>query len=504
MSSLQVAFRVDASQQIGTGHAVRCLTLAKGLAKQGANITFVARHMPNYLLELITSQGFSLSILNGDGQQLDELSHANWLETSQQQDADETISILANSAWDWLIVDHYALDIRWERALRSSVKKIMVIDDIADRNHDCDILLDQNYYVDMDVRYNNKVPANCQVLVGPKYALLREEFVEARKTTKPRDGIVKRILVFFGGVDAKNYTGLAINALSTLKEYQFEVDVVIGSSHPNKYDIISSCKLNGYLCHIQTNKIAELMTNADLTIGAGGSATWEKCCLSLPSMVIATADNQIKQLSDLAANGYCYIVEHNNAMVDMLKLHIKAVVDNKRLRNFLAKNSATLVDGIGAQRLVKLLVGSSLLKLRQVTVADEKNVFEWRNHSNIREVSVNKDVIAWQNHQVWFKSTLQNSNIVMLIAELDETPVGVVRFDIKHEQAEVSIYLVQQTESKGLGYSLLISAEQWLLKMRLSLKEFNATVLEGNSASHLLFKKADYQLVTSHYKKVIH
>lgn len=503
MPSLRVAFRVDASQQIGTGHVMRCLTLAKGLAKQGASITFVARHMPDYLQDLIMPSGFSLSILSADSQQQDELAHSSWLGTSQQQDADETISALANGAWDWLIVDHYALDIRWEKALRSSVKKIMVIDDLADRNHDCDILLDQNYYLDMDVRYNNRVPSDCRILVGPKYVLLRDEFAEARKTIMPRDSVVKRILIFFGGVDAQNYTGLAIDAISTLKEYRFEVDIVIGSSHPNKEDIISSCKLNGYLCHIQTNKIAELMTSADLTIGAGGSATWEKCCLSLPSIVIATANNQIKQLSDLAASGYCYLVEYNNAMADTLKLNIKAVVENKALRNFLAKNSATLVDGIGTQRLVKLLQSSSFLKLRQVTTEDEKNIFEWRNHSNIREVSVNKDVITWQNHQVWFKSMLQNSNIVMLIAELDKTPVGVVRFDIINEQAEVSIYLVQQTESKGLGYSLLMSAEELLMKMRLSLKEFNAIVLEGNSASHSLFKKAHYQLVTSHYKKVI-
>jgi UDP-2,4-diacetamido-2,4,6-trideoxy-beta-L-altropyranose hydrolase len=504
MSSLQVAFRVDASQQIGTGHVVRCLTLAMGLAKQGANITFVSRHMPDYLQELITSQGFSLSILSGDGQQLDGLSHANWLETSQQQDADETISILANSAWDWLIVDHYALDIRWEKALRSSVKKIMVIDDIADRNHDCDILLDQNYYVDMDVRYKNKVPADCHILVGPKYALLRDEFIEARKIIKSKDGVVKRILVFFGGVDAQNFTGLAIDSISTLKEYQFDVDVVIGASHPNKDEIINSCKLNGYLLHIQTQKIAQLMADADLTIGAGGSATWEKCCLGLPSIVIATANNQVKQLNDLAASGYCYLIEHNNELVDTLKLHIKAIVENKALRHFLANNSATLVDGVGTQRLVKLLLSSSSLQLRGVTAADEKNIFDWRNHSNIRAVSVNKDVIAWESHQAWFKNMLQNTNVVMLIAELDKAPVGVVRFDVNQEEAEVSIYLIQQTESNGLGYSVLIIAEQWLMKMCLSLKEFNATVLEDNSASHLLFKKAGYQLAKSHYIKVIH
>ena len=327
---MNVAFRVDASQQIGTGHVMRCMTLATGLANQGAKITFVARHMPDYLQELITSQGFSLSLLNGTGQRLDELAHANWLGTSQQQDADETIGIISSGIWDWLIVDHYALDIRWEKALRNSVKKIMVIDDIADRNHDCDILLDQNYYVDMDVRYQNKVPADCNILVGPKYALLRDEFIEARKTIKPRDGIVKRILVFFGGVDAQNYTGLTIDALSTLKEYEFKVDIVLASSHPNKNQIIASCLSNGFSSYVQTDRMAELMAAADLAIGAGGSTTWERCCLSLPSMVISTGDNQVKQLHDLACSGYCYFLEPDHEAINSLKLHVKALVENKK------------------------------------------------------------------------------------------------------------------------------------------------------------------------------
>jgi len=351
--ALKVAIRVDASSQIGTGHVMRCLTLADGLVKQGASVRFIARHMPMHLQEMITSKGFEFRSLNNHNNsgQLDELQHAEWLGTSQHNDAEDTIAVLADKNWDWLVVDHYALDLRWESKLRSSTQKLMVIDDIADRNHECDILLDQNYYVDMELRYQDKVSLNCQLMLGPKYALLREEFREARKTLKVRSGKVKRVLVFFGGMDSQNYTGKTIEALSGLTKYRFDVDVVIGYQHPNKVEIMHSCATHGYLCHVQTNKMAELMATTDLAIGAGGSAIWEKCCLGLPSIAIATAENQIKQLNDLAVNGCCYLVQYKNNIIESLKLHINAAVDNANLLTFISNNCSSLVDGLGVSRL---------------------------------------------------------------------------------------------------------------------------------------------------------
>ena len=500
---MNIAFRVDASKKIGTGHVMRCLTLADGLAKHSANICFIAKHMPTNLQKLIQLKGYEFEPLLDDitTNQLDELKHAEWLGTSQHKDAKETIAKLAGQIWDWVIVDHYALDYRWESKLRNLSQKIMVIDDLADRNHDCDVLLDQNFYKDMVTRYVGKTPNNCHLMLGPKYALLREEFSRERESLQIRTGKVKRVLIFFGGVDAQNYTGMVVKVLLGLTEFSSNVDVVIGAEHPSKNEILIDCELKGYSCHIQTEEMAVLMANSDLIIGAGGSATWEKCCLGLPNLAIATADNQIKQLDDLAAAGYCYMVERNNDFIDSFKVHIKAFVENNTLREFLSKNSADLVDGAGTQRTVKFLISSTLLNLRQVTVADEKNLFEWRNQHNIREVSGNKDVIDWKIHQLWFKNMLQNSNIVLLIAEINKTPVGTVRFDINHEQAEVSIYLIQQTESQGLGYNILKSAELWLSRSRPCCKVLNATVLEENISSHKLFKKAGYQLMTTYYKK---
>jgi len=154
---------------------------------------------------------------------------------------------LADSHWDWLVVDHYALDVHWESALRPAAQKILVIDDIADRVHDCDVLLDQNFYTNMNARYTDKVPESCQLLLGPRYALLREEFRQQREQASPRKGPVQHILIFFGGVDADNYTGHTIQALHDIGVSGIHVDVVIDVQHPKRESIEASCPFNTIL-----------------------------------------------------------------------------------------------------------------------------------------------------------------------------------------------------------------------------------------------------------------
>jgi UDP-2,4-diacetamido-2,4,6-trideoxy-beta-L-altropyranose hydrolase len=166
---MKIAFRTDATSQIGTGHFMRCLTLADGLKQRGALIRFVCCQLPEYLSTMLVEKGYEYVPLvsTQNNIPLDELAHASWLGVSQEQDGDDSIHVLSDCKWDWLIVDHYVLDLRWEFKLREVSKKILVIDDIADRQHDCDILLDQNFYTDMNSRNSGKVPSHCLMLPGP-------------------------------------------------------------------------------------------------------------------------------------------------------------------------------------------------------------------------------------------------------------------------------------------------------------------------------------------------
>jgi UDP-2,4-diacetamido-2,4,6-trideoxy-beta-L-altropyranose hydrolase len=353
----KIAFRTDAGAQVGAGHFMRCLTLADELKKQGVQISFISRNLPAHLSVMLTEKGMEYLPLSIDEavEALDDLTHASWLGTSQFQDAQATVKVLANHLWDWIVVDHYALNKRWESAVRGSCKKLMVLDDLADRKHDCDVLLDQNYYADMQTRYVSKVPTHCQLLLGPRYALLREEFRTLRDKVKVRTGDVKKILVFFGGVDSGNYTSMAIQALAELNSKQ-QVDVVIGVQHPNREQIQQACINHGFICHVQTRRMAELMAEADLAIGAGGSASWERCCLGLPGLLVAVAGNQVEIAKALDSIGACYYLEEEDRLNSgSLKHSINELLVAPEQVLSISQQAFSLVDGLGVKRVYEAL-----------------------------------------------------------------------------------------------------------------------------------------------------
>jgi UDP-2,4-diacetamido-2,4,6-trideoxy-beta-L-altropyranose hydrolase len=355
---MKVAIRVDASHHIGTGHFMRCLTLADVLRQHNAQTLFISRHLPMHLSNLLASKGHELVLLGTveNDVNLDELAHAPWLGVSQGQDAADSIQVLSGGDWDWIVVDHYALDGRWESTVRRSAKQIMVIDDIADRQHDCDVLLDQNLYEDMQTRYTGKVPAHCQLLLGPCYALLRDEFRQLHEQIMPRRGPAKRILVFLGGVDFENYTGCVIEALSEINLSGIHVDVVIGAQHPCREQIRKECVQLGFICHVQTNNMAELMAKADLAVGSGGTASWERCCLGLPAVIVSLADNQIDIAKALDQFGACvYLGPADVASSFIMRNTLFNLLNNQALLSTLSKNSYSLVDGLGTDRLGQIL-----------------------------------------------------------------------------------------------------------------------------------------------------
>lgn len=502
-----VIFRVDASVLIGSGHLMRCLTLAEELHQSGTEVCFITCNHDGNLNVLIQNKGFKLYELIQDCQDYVKDAargeYAIWLGTTQEADAAETIAILKDIEPDWLIVDHYAIDETWEQLVRPYVKKIMVIDDLADRQHDCDVLLDQNYYADMDTRYIGKVPEHCRLLLGPRYALLRDEFRQLREKVKIRTGPVKRILVFFGGVDANNYTEKAIEALVTLGIKDLHVDVVIGAQHPYRNEIEAVCQANHFFCHVQTSRMAELMAAADLSIGAGGSATWERCCLGLPTIALSTVDNQVKQVADAAVEGLLYSPDRTDELAHVIQIHFQSLQENLSLRRLISCNAMQAVDGRGVLRLIGEM-GCSTISIRVATAEDSEPLFLWRNHPSIRQVSRNLEEINWNEHQQWFARVLNASDRLLLLGERDEMAVGVVRFDIEGEEAEVSIYLVPGVKVPGLGRDLLQSAEHWLAAHQPAIRLIRAQVLGDNVRSHHLFLGADYKLESTFYLKKLH
>ncbi len=494
MSQLQIAFRTDANQEIGTGHFMRCFTLANELIEQDAEISFVSRDLPSHLQNMLIERSIkyhSLPISN-DSYTLDELAHSEWLKTSQTNDANMTIELLNSVNWDWMIIDHYALDYRFEKQMRGITKHIMVIDDLADRAHDCDVLLDQNFYHDQQQRYEGKLPINCRQLLGPSHALLRQEFTKMHPLVNARTGNIGKILVFFGGVDAGNLTGTALNILIGMN-IGVDVDVVIGFQHPRKEEIIQFCKIYKFNIYVQTTDMPALMAQADLAIGSGGTSIWERCSMGLPSICIVSADNQREQIEELN-NANLIIAPHQfDNTFDFLPSIIKNLISQPEILQDISSRSLKMVDGLGAVRVASALKVHRL-QLRLVETKDAKNIFQWRNHPQVRENSTNHGLISWEEHSEWFNKRISNLDGPLLIGEIENKPVGVVRFDIIKSSAEVSIYLVPDVKIKGLGGCLLEKAEMWLNFHYPNISKLHAKVLFNNEPSKRMFAKLNYSL----------
>ena len=342
---MNIVFRTDASINIGTGHVMRCLTLADELRQKGTDISFICREEPGNLTSYIENRGYKVHQLPG--------------EINIETDRKLTKEILSKyeSKSDWLIIDHYDIDISYESSLRDHVKKIMVIDDLANREHDCDLLLDQNYSKNEN-RYNGLVPENCIQLLGPEYAILRPQFQKARANLRERDGGVNRILVFMGGVDSKDITSKALRAIHMLDRSDIVVDVVIGNLNPYHDEIkILTSKIPNTSCHHNVENMAELMASADLSIGACGITTWERCCAGLPTIAIILAENQ-KNISEsldkkgaLINLGWYHNVTENN-----IKEVVEGLIDNPQKVASMSDKSRRLVDGEGVNRVCDAMI----------------------------------------------------------------------------------------------------------------------------------------------------
>jgi len=494
MTHMRIVFRTDANHVIGTGHFFRCLTLADELRLTGAHICFVARNLPLHLQQMLSERGASyLALPTLDAvQKTDELPHASWLQTSQAHDAEQTLAVLGPGKWNWLVVDHYALDHRFETPLRAIAQHVLAIDDLADREHDCDVLLDQNFYYNQQQRYLGKVPEYCRLLLGPSFALLRPEFKATRQHMQARTGGVHNLLVFFGGVDAGNHTGQVLDVLIDL-DLDIQVNVVIGQQHPQKEKIKQQCAQHHMSCHIQTNQMATLMAQADLAIGAGGTSVWERCSLGLPSVCITTADNQAQQVHDLQLAGLVLGPTCQEDPYAFLTSFLQNLDAKCKVLQTQSQRGMALVDGKGAVK-VATEIHAQALRMRLAKAQDVRNIFNWRNHPLVRKNSVNAQEISWSAHSQWFEQQLINSNRPILVGEVDTKPVGVVRFDISKNEAEVSIYLVPDSEFKGWGGFLLDQAEAWLRHHYPEVRTLHALVLPNNEPSKKLFSKLNYTL----------
>jgi UDP-2,4-diacetamido-2,4,6-trideoxy-beta-L-altropyranose hydrolase len=381
---MQIVIRADASVQIGTGHIMRCLTLAQALQEKGALVNFICREHLGNLIEFIETKGFKVHRLPLHEQgviseQSDEpliniastqqpclkstrpgqlvtntLFHSHWLGSTQYQDTQDCMDVLKTLNPDWLIMDHYALDETWQVLLEDYYHKLMVIDDLADRKHQCNLLLDQTFGRKPE-DYQALVPENCQMLLGSQYALLRPEFSQWREYSLKRreHPEFKKLLITMGGVDPENVTGQVLSALTKCNlPKELEVVVILGATAPHLEVVNEQVKILPYKAQVKVNvtNMAEIMANADLAIGAAGSTTWERCCLGLPSILLVLTENQriIGKLINDAGAALC-IDKGQLAHIDKQISQVQ-----NQLESFIL-NAAKVADGTGLIQTMRYL-----------------------------------------------------------------------------------------------------------------------------------------------------
>lgn len=363
---MKVVFRTDASVQIGTGHVMRCLNVAEVLREQGIECYFITRDHPGNIQDLISKKGYQVFSLENKpnffsptkSSHEKKLDHSEWLGVSQEQDAIQCKEILKEIYPDWIVVDHYGLDAYWENSLRDFAGQILVIDDLADRHHDCDLLLDQNVMSrSIEEKYKALVPEHCKLLLGPKYALINQEYSRLRSTLPERDGPVSRVLIFVGGSDHYGLTEKYFDVLC-LKEYlHIRVDIVLGNRYSREKVINEKADKRGNSkVYRALPSLAPLMMKSDLMLGGGGITNWERMCLGLPAIVSSIAKNQVstsEKLSELDC--IYYLGESEYLACSTIREAMDLFVNNKSNIKKLSCINTKFVDGHGISRLISYM-----------------------------------------------------------------------------------------------------------------------------------------------------
>jgi UDP-2,4-diacetamido-2,4,6-trideoxy-beta-L-altropyranose hydrolase len=490
----RIAIRADASVEIGTGHIMRCAALGSALRERGADVGFLCRQLPAGYAERLTGAGFSVARVEGDGRLDFEI------------DARQSIVALRTFGRpDWLIVDHYDLDATWETALRPYVGRIMAVDDLANRPHDCDLLLDQNHYADAETRYRERVPPGCRQLLGPRFALLRPQFAVARRHGRRREAM-RRLLICLGGADADNLTARAVDAFLAAGLADWSADVVVGAANPHwpdlegRYGQIPSLKL-----HRDVADMAALMAEADMFLGAGGSMTWERAAVGLPGLTVAVAPNQVGLCEDLERVAAGIHLGGPGTESEVIADVLQVIARHPKLLSAMGERLAAFADGRGTARVVRILM-PEVINLRPARDEDCDQLHAWRNAPGTRRFSGGGAEITLEAHRAWFAATLADPAHVLLVGESigvdgESTPVGVLRYDLDDEQATISVYLVPGREGAGLGAAMIEAGDRWLGRNHPEMITVRARISPENRASLGAFRAAGYAAEASLFMK---
>jgi len=495
---MRFAFRVDASLQIGTGHVMRCLTLAEALRNAGAEVSFISRELPGNMIDRLQKKRFPVTPLPAPNGPIPEGPpvHAPWAEVDWERDAEQTCAAFKASTPDWLVVDHYAWDQRWEKAVRRAGMQILVVDDLADRTHYCELLLDQNLGR-AAVDYQSMVPEGCKILIGPRYALLRQEFAEKRSESlvRRKTGELGHILISMGGIDKENLTGRILEALQQAQApADCRITVVLGENAPWFEEINDYAEKSAVLTTVlrDVDNMAALMSEADLAFGGAGVSTWERCAVGLPTILFSMAANQASNAQAMtSARAALHVNACGAGPREGLLTNFNRVQKPGSLQE-LSEQSAQLCDGEGIARVLTELIPGEV-SFRDAALKDSRRIWEWRQYPSRERFNKNDSESDFYEHHDWFANALSDSDRKFRIVQLGRLPCGYLRLDRLPERCgAISICLSADARGKKLSRTVLHEADRVAREM--GLNKIDAEIHSENQASIRAFESAGYAM----------
>lgn len=478
----RLVIRADAGTQMGTGHVMRCLSLAQGWLAEGGGVTLLTRCESEPLLNRIAGAGVDVVRLDGL--------------YPEKNDLETTLDILRRLQPSWTVVDGYHFDAFFQETIRQAGFKLLVVDDYAHlpRYH-AEILLNQNVYAE---RLSYGCDVDTLLLRGSRYVLLRPEFLVWRGRRGRKEPSGCRVLVTMGGSDPDNVTLKVIEALRQCAGQLdgVEARILIGASNPNVDRLEKAVSESSAIFELLTSvwDMPGLMDWADLAVTAGGTTCWELAFMGIPSLVMSIADNQRAVAEELGRRGvFVNLGGHEQLSSNRIADELTALARSKQLRHAMSLRGQELVDGFGADRVIMRMQGRPF-RLRHAEDGDMRTVWDWNNDAAVRALSFSSDPIPYAVHEEWFRGKLNDSLCTFYIAvDAEDAPIGFVRFDEGNDGAVVSVVVSFPWRGKGIGGTLIeVASRKWYSQSKGEL--LHAFVKTGNEASVKAFLKAGYRL----------
>ncbi len=483
---MRAVFRADASAKLGAGHLVRCLSFANALAEAGWDCTFAVRPESAEAYPSLLRNPFKVIPLSGDSEE----------ETEELQER-------LPDGFDWMVLDHYERGLEFEQSCRGWARQIMVIDDLPVRQHHCDVLLDQTLGRQPS-EYAHLVPNECRIATGSAYSLLRRGFGAWRTATLDRRRQyyeLQRLVVSMGATDTRKLTALVLDGIEEAG-LDLEVDVILGTSSPNIKAV--QAKIEGMktpaILHVDPPRIARLMADADLAIGAAGTSAWERCCLGLPSLVVTIAGNQRDIAKAISEAGTAKVIgDAEDLTPALIASELRQLHENPDLLTLMSVKAAAVCDGFGAIRASLPLQQGEPAKdggevmLRFARPEDETPMLEWQRDPSTRQFARESRVPTEREHRRWFQRRLLSETCFLTVIEHEREAAGVLRLDkidrgMGSPAYEISILVAPAKRRLGIARAALNIARRWLPGI-----ELVAEILPENQASLGLFQAAAYE-----------